>query len=176
MTTEAVLEALVALAAIVYACARQLRWTPVIPSRMWRMPAILAAIGLYTITKSGVSTVTAADVAILTASAVAAVGTGALMGVIARFRPISDQSLRAVLAARRAPDVLPTTESRTGWVGIALWVVLIAIRIGLDLLAHGLGAELAASTGVILVTIALNRGVRILVFSRRHDRHLALAA
>ncbi|MDM4764080.1 hypothetical protein QT381_13780 [Galbitalea sp. SE-J8] len=176
MDITSLLEALAALAVIVWISARQLRWAPVVPGNAWRMPVILAIIGVVTVAQSHVTTVTRMDVVILLASAVAAIATGALMGAIARFRPIGDAALARVMASRRAPDVLPTVESRTGWLGIALWIVLIAVRVGLDVYAHVAGAALAASTGVILLAIAVNRGSRLAVMLLRLERHSALVA
>ncbi len=174
MTATNVVEALLGLALIVWICIRQLTWMPVDVARMWRMPVILAVIGIVTLVETGRGDrFTGTDVALLLIEAAAAIVTGAAMGFIAVFRPISQQGLARVAAMSRPPAVPPTRESRTGWLGIVLWVVLIGVRIGLGLWGHSLGSAIVESSGVILLSVALNRAVRILVFGFRLDRHLA---
>ena len=58
---------------------------------------------------------------------------------------------------------------------MALWLVLIATRVAGEVWAHSTGSALLMSTGVILLTVALNRGVRILVITQRAQRHPALS-
>ena len=178
MTITNLLEALLGVAGIIWICAKQLRWTAVSVQRMWRMPILLGAIGVFTLLTSGSKAVlTGADLGLLAIELVAAVATGAAMGWIAVFRPISPKALAAWRGRRRSDDGSePTVESRTGWIGIALWVVLIAVRIGLAFWGHSMGSALAESSGVILLVIAVNRAVRTLIFTVRHDRHVALPA
>lgn len=178
MTITNLLEALLGVVGIVLICARQLTWTAVSVQRMWRMPIILGAVGVFTLMTTGSKVaLTAADLGLLAIELVAAVITGAAMGWIAVFRPISPKALAAWRARRRRDDSgEPTVESRTGWIGIVLWVVLIAVRIGLAILGHSMGSALAESSGVILLVIAANRAVRTLIFTARHDRHVALPA
>jgi hypothetical protein len=165
MTASSFADVLIGLAVVVYLCSRQLTWRPVDLSRMWRMPLILGAIGLVSIFQgstghAGSVKLNAADVVILAISAVLALASGVAMGRIAQFR-------RAVNSA---------TESRTGWLGAALWIGLIALRVLLDVAGRHLGAEFATSSGMIFLVIALNRAARTLVFAARLDRHHALAA
>jgi hypothetical protein len=70
------------------------------------------------------------------------------------------------------PDPSVTvTESRTGGLGAALWVILIAARIGIELLtAHYFPSALLASTGTILLVVAANRAARALVVAIRMER------
>lgn len=171
-------EAVLGVALVVYICWRQLTWTAVNVARMWRMPLIFGLIGVGTLFTSGSKqALTGTDLGLLAIELAVAVVTGALMGWIAQFRPISEKALAAWRTSRRGGEgPEPTVESRTGWVGIVLWVVLVAVRVGLGLWGHSMGSALAESSGVILLVIAVNRGVRTLVFSMRHDRHLSLTA
>jgi hypothetical protein len=176
MTITNLLEALLGVAGIVWICGKQLMWTAVSVQQMWRMPIILGAIGVIMTTGSKVA-LTGADLGLLAIELVAAVATGAAMGWIAQFRPISPKALASWRGRRRRDDSAePTVESRTGWIGIVLWVVLIAVRIGLAVLGHSMGSALAESSGIILLVIAVNRVVRTFIFSVRHDRHVALPA
>ena len=54
--------------------------------------------------------------------------------------------------------------------GLVLWVVLIAVRVGMDALAGMAGSHLAASTGVILLMVAANRIARVGVILYRAGR------
>ena len=142
MTITNLLEALLGVAGIVWICAKQLMWTAVSVQRMWRMPIILGAIGVITLLTTGSKVaLTGADLGLLAIELVAAVVTGAAMGWIARLPTDLAQGARRVAqpGRRRDDGVEPTVESRTGWIGIALWVVLIAVRIGLAVWAHSMG-------------------------------------
>jgi len=171
-------EALIGVALVIWIVYRQMTWTAVDIGRMWRMPLILGAVGVITLVSSGsAKALTATDLGLLAIELAVAVVTGALMGFVAVFRPITEKSLAAWRLRRRsdgAPE--PTTETRTGWVGLVLWVVLIAVRVGLGFWGHSLGSAIAESSGVILLVVAVNRIIRTLVFSLRHDRHVSLAA
>jgi len=178
MSIVNIAEALLGVALVVWIVTRQMTWTAVDIGRMWRMPLILGLIGVVTLVSSGsTKALTATDLGLLAIDLAVAVVTGALMGFIAVFRPISEKSLAAWRLRRRsegAPE--PTTESRTGWVGLVLWIVLIVVRVALGFWGHSLGSALAESSGVILLVLAVNRVVRTLIFSLRHDRHLSVTA
>ena len=179
MNSSTLLSIVIGLALLVWISYRQLTWTPVVPSRMWRMPGILAIVGLVLLVQNNAfAHVTGSDLAILAIELVISLGLGAAMGALAHFRPMSDDSRRAYAArnAARVQGVLPALETRNGWFGMALWLVLIAIRVGGEFWAHANNSALLMSTGVILLTVALNRGVRILVIVLRAERHPALAA
>jgi hypothetical protein len=177
MSIVNIAEALLGVALVVWICFRQMTWTAVNIGRMWRMPLILGGIGLITLFTSGSkAALTATDIGLLALEIGIAVGTGALMGWVAQFRPISEKALAAWRAGRRSDGPAPTVETRTGWIGVVLWVVLIVVRVGLGFWGHELGSALAESSGVILLVVAVNRVTRTLVFSLRHDRHVALAA
>ena len=82
------------------------------------------------------------------------------MGAIAHFRPI------AAPAANR----LARWETRNGWWGLVLWLLVVVVRIGIDIVAVRLGAGMVTSTGVILLVLAANRLVRVAVILNRTGR------
>lgn len=183
MTTATLVESLAALLLVAYICVKQLTWSAVDTRRMWRAPMILGIVGLVLLgTSTQVGSLSAPDLGFAALELVVALGAGALMGLAARFRPLSDAArlkaeaadARRDRARARARTEPLTTESRTGWIGIALWVVLIAVRVGFEIAGRRMGLELASSTGLIFLVVAANRAARTLVFASRLDRHLAL--
>ena len=89
------------------------------------------------------------DLAALAIELVVSAATGAWMGAIAHFRPLAPAG---ATSAR--------WESRTGWWGLTLWLLVVAVRVGIDVVAVRLGAGMVTSTGVILLVLAANRLVR----------------
>jgi hypothetical protein len=57
-----------------------------------------------------------------------------------------------------------------------LWFVLIAVRVGMDVLASNMGDKLATSTGIILILLAANRIARVGVLAYRLERRPQVAA
>jgi hypothetical protein len=158
MNLQTLANAVVILLLVGWIAYRQLQWRPVIVSRMWRFPIIMAVIGLFVIsTQTKGVKLTALDLGVIMIELVIAVGVGAIMGRIAQFRP---------LATGNAPQAAEFA-SRTGWVGMVLWIVMIGIRVGIDIWATRSGAALAASTGIILLVLAANRLSRTAVFAAR---------
>jgi hypothetical protein len=158
MTLQTVANALLILLLVGWIGFRQLRWRPVAVARMWRMPIILGVVGIFLVAGQSKGTVlTTFDIAVLLIELVIALGLGAIMGRIAQFRPLP----RSV--DRDAPEF----ESRTSWVGMVLWVLMIAIRVGIDIWATQAGSTIAASTGIILIVLAANRIARTAVFAAR---------
>ncbi len=146
---------------------RQLRWRPIAVGRMWRMPIILGVVGVFlTANQSKGATLSAFDLAVLVIELVVALGVGAIMGRIAQFRRLP----------KSVDKDAPEFESRTGWVGMVLWVVMIGIRVGIDIWATHAGSTIAASTGIILIVLAANRIARTAVFAARVARLDAVAA
>lgn len=180
MNSSTLLDIAVGIVLLIWISYRQLTWTPVIPERMWRMPVILAIIGVFSLANAGLASVTGTELAVLAIETVISLGLGVVMGLLAHFRPMSEDALQkwtSSNAASRRPHTghAPALETRNGWFGMALWLVLIATRVGGEFWAHANGSALLMSTGVILLTVALNRGVRILVITRRAQRHPAVA-
>jgi hypothetical protein len=173
MTFQPLFQIVLAVALLVWICVRQLMWLPVNTRRMWRTPLVLAVVGVVSLVSARVS-VTALDIGFLVIEAVVAAGAGSAMGLMARFRPVTEQTQRRLAAAHRQSSEPITTESRTGWAGTALWLVLIAVRVGLGVVSHNLGLQLVSATGVIFLAVAMNRAARTIVLASRLDRHLAL--
>ena len=172
MTDSSSAEVLVGLAVVVYLCSRQLTWRPVDPSRIWRMPIVLGAFGVFSVAQSSKgSSITWVDIVIVVVSAALSLASGIAMARIARLRPISPDRLPP---GSGRPE--PTMESRTGWLGVGLWVALIGLRLFLDVVGRHAGAELATSTGMIFLVIALNRAARTLVLVARLDRNYETVA
>lgn len=161
MTSSTLTDLVVGLAILFYIGSRQLRWRAIDPGRMLKMPLILGVAGIVLMARQ-TTVVKPIDVVILAVSAVLAVVSGAMMGGITRFR--------------RSPADPRVTETRAGWLGLAIWLGLFVVRVGLDVIGHRMGSELAVSTGTILVILAVNRVASALVVSARQHRHpLAMA-
>ena len=146
MTTSTLLDVVLGLAIIGYLGSRQLRWRPLEPARMWRLPLVLGVAGVLTLGRH--PALTPVDVVILAGSAVAAVGCGLAMGRVTRVRPAASGGL----------------ESRAGWAGVGAWVLLIALRV------------LLGVAGVILLTVALSLAATTVVVSARLPRRAAPVA
>jgi hypothetical protein len=158
MNIQTAANALIILLLVGWIAFRQLRWRPVVVARMWRMPILFGVIGIFlTATQSKGARLTTFDVAVLAIELVIALGVGAIMGRIAQFRPMPRGT---------EPDA-PEYESRTGWVGMVLWVVMIGVRVGIDIWASSAGATIVTSTGIILLALAANRLARTGVFAAR---------
>jgi hypothetical protein len=154
-----VLLALVILAVVAY---RQTTWRPAVPGALLRAPLIMGVVGVFLLVQQHIL-LTGLDVAVLVVELVVSLGVGAWMGAIAHFR--------------RLPSTAGASayETRTGWWGLALWLVVIAVRIGIDVVATGLGAHAATTTGVILLLLAANRAARAGMIGLRLDRMRAAA-
>jgi hypothetical protein len=176
LSVQNIAYAVLALGVIGWIMYRQLTWQVVNPSRMWRMPIILAVVGVVELLQvKGTATVSATDLAILGGELVIALGVGALMGVLARFRT---RPQRATDVSSRRSDGTPgnwsptntVIESRTGGWGAGLWVVMIAVRVGIEFGARALdNSALISSIGIVMFVIAANRIARVLVIAYRLD-------
>ncbi|MFJ8896128.1 hypothetical protein ACIRCZ_16215 [Leifsonia sp. NPDC102414] len=170
MTLQTLGNALLILVAIGWIGVRQMSWRPVSIGRMWRMPAIFGIVGLVMIVQTTKPTaLTALDLGVLVVELVISLGIGAWMGAIAHFRPLPEP-----IDIGKDRRELATYESRTGAWGLVLWVLVIVVRVGIDVLAGMAGSHLAASTGVILLMLAANRAARTAVFATRLGRHAAV--
>lgn len=183
MTIQTLANILIGVALVGWIVYRQLTWRIVSVSRMWRLPLIMAGVGVVMLAQTkDAHRISAMDLAVLIVELVISLGVGALMGRIAVFRPrvISaderrerrdrrDRDGRGDSRERRlGTDGTETVlETRTGWLGLVLWIALIAVRIGVDVVASNMGAVLVTATGVILLMIAANRVARVFVFAAR---------
>ncbi|AYF74484.1 hypothetical protein D7D52_12125 [Nocardia yunnanensis] len=157
---SAVVEVVVAVVVIGWIMYRQTRWQLLDAGRLWRGPIVLAVIGVVqmkSVLADGTLSVTA--IALLAVSAVLAVAVGLAMGLLSQVRTGA-----------------PGLEARTGWVGSLLWLVLLAVRIGVDVCAHLAGAAVVTSVGAILLVVALNRAGRAVVLARRAEQARMVAA
>jgi len=152
------------LARVVWA---QFTWRRMREGRIWVLPGILVVVGIVLFV-SEATVVTPLDLGLLAVEAVISIGTGLAMGRLARFRTADVQ-------ADAAPDAPADRtekgiESRTGWLGLALWLVVIAVRVGFGFWGHSLGAIALESSGAIVLVIGLNRAARALVLDLRVRR------
>lgn len=175
MPTQLLINGVIIIAVVVLVAYRQMTWRAVDPGRMWRLPLILGVVGLVVLGgQTKLQSLTGIDIAVVLVELVISLGLGALMGAIATIRPLTDDGIRLYQQAHagdRRPSLSPVTlETRTGWLGLVLWVVLIGVRIGVDVLAGMVGSTLAASTGMILIMVAANRISRVGVILYRASK------
>ncbi|MCI0159056.1 hypothetical protein KNO15_20330 [Leifsonia shinshuensis] len=172
MTVQTLTNAILILLLICWVGYRQLTWRPVSIAKMWRFPAIMTVVGLVTIGQQvTLPSLTPLDIAVVAGELVLSLGVGAWMGAIAHFRRLENP-----VQLGNDARYVATYESRTGVLGMVLWVVVIGIRIGVDVVASAAGLHLVTATGVIFLVFAANRAARTAVFAARLDRHAALAA
>lgn len=148
---NAVVEGAIIVLVVGWIMLRQTRWQDLNPMRMWRGPIILGVVGFVQL-KSAIPAagISAVVVALLAVSAVLSIAVGLAMGALSQVRRTG-----------------AGWQARTGWLGSALWLVLLAVRIGVDIGAKQLGADVVASVGAILIMLALNRAGRGVVLARR---------
>ncbi|WIE75497.1 hypothetical protein [Curtobacterium sp. MCSS17_007] len=158
MTAQLLTNTVVGLLLVGLLAYRQATWRALDPTRVWRAPLVLGVVGVVVLARSAV-TVTTLDVLFLGIEALLAVAVGLAMGSMTRFR-----------TAATPDDHGRTLQARTGWVGAGLWLLLVAVRVGLDVVGGHLGAHLLTSTGAILLVLALNRAARALVVDQRMPR------
>ncbi|WP_368498200.1 hypothetical protein [Herbiconiux sp. A18JL235] len=168
------------LAALVWLSIKQTSWSAVDPARLFRGPTVLAVVGVAMMVSGGqTAAFDTTDVALLVLELAMGAMVGALIGLVAHLRPISDEGLAAWRAraakhpgttpgARRATP--PLFETRNGWFGLVLWLALIAARIGFTVWESSVGGHLAQAGGVLLVLFAVNRAVRSGVILWRASR------
>ena len=152
MSVTLLTNAVFGLAVIAFLVSRQLRWSAFEPAKALKLPLILAVVGFWLL-RSEVSTISTVDITFLLIELAISLAVGAGMGRLTSFRtdPARPHELQA----------------RTGGAGVALWVVLIALRVGLDLLGSALGAQVVTATGVILILLAATRASSALVARTR---------
>lgn len=130
---------------------RQFIWRSARLDRMLRMPVIIIVAGIvYVIIElaGGFAWVPADWLIIAELGLVAIAGTA--MGYATHFR-----------------EATGNLQYRLTWIGVILWGVFVGVRIGNFALASALGANLAAATGLILLSFGINRLAAIAVVRRR---------
>lgn len=160
MTSQNVLEIAIAVLVVGWIIYRQTQWQTLNPARIWRGPIIVAVIGAVSLKTSLTgATIGTTAVALLVLEAVLAVAVGVGMGMLSQIRTVGG-----------------TLAARTGLIGSLLWFVMLALRLGVDVWASADGAKIVASTGVILLMLALNRVGRTAVLLRRAEQVRPLEA
>jgi hypothetical protein len=141
-----VLEILLALAVAGYVIFRQVQGEALRGKRLIVLPLVLAVIGVVTLSKNGVHP-TGTGIAI---SAAIALGIGAGQGW-------------SMILQSRAGALWGRMPLRGLW----WWVALVASRLVMMAVAHGLDAQVAASTATILLILGINRVGQALVIAPR---------
>jgi hypothetical protein len=182
MNISNVADILIAAAVVCWIIYRQFTWQLANAGKLWRMPVIVGIIGVIMLTQTkSLTSVRPLDLVILAGELVISIALGAVMGSLARFRSrpqsANDVRDRRGVSVRQHDPSITVVESRTGVLGAALWIVLIAVRVGIELaVAHYYPSALLASTGTILLVVAANRAARAFVVLNRLDRQRLVAA
>lgn len=146
------------LALLLFISVRQMRWSSVNGGRMLRLPAILFAVGIFLAAKTFTSFsslhVYPVELLLIGAEAIVALIGGWLMGRLTEIGTVSGG-----------------TQSRLRPAGLVVWFAFLAVRIGLDMFAHVVHFELAASTPLILCMVAIVKAAQALVVRERVEQH-----
>ncbi|GAA1880016.1 hypothetical protein GCM10009715_28180 [Paeniglutamicibacter psychrophenolicus] len=147
-------------AGIAWLIARQFIWRSGELKRMLRMPVVVVAAGLayLAIELWGGFQWVAGDWLVVAELGLVAV-TGTAMGHVTRFRTVAG-----------------LLQYRLTGIGLVLWAVFVAIRVGNFALASVLGANLADATGLVLLSFGVNRLAAIIVVRRRAKGFLVQGA
>ncbi len=150
----------IGLAIVALVTYRLSQWQSVRPSRLFRMPLILAALGLLSLAGSGRQLTRwhpgVPDLAIVTSELAIGIMVGWLIGRLTVIRTFADGTRSKLLPG-----------------GIAVWLVFVALRIGFGIAASMMGASVAALPGITLIVIAVIKAVQGLMVHVRVIRHLA---
>lgn len=157
MTIQLLTNVVIGVALVGFLAFRQLRWSGIDRSSIWRLPIVLGIIGVINIGSMSKGTVVGpTDITFIGIELAIAVVIGLMMGRLTTFR-----------TAARPDSKGRTIEGRAGVGGAVLWVVLIGVRVGLDVLGGVMGAHLLTATGVILLTVAVSRAASALVIDAK---------
>jgi hypothetical protein len=179
MTVSNITDILIAIAVLGWVIYRQLTWQVVRLSRLWRMPVILGIAGVVMLAQTkSLTAIQPLDLVILGGELAISLVLGAAMGRMAAFRTRAQQPADVDRRSGEIHDPTRTViESRTGGWGAALWIVLIVVRVGIELIVnHYYKSALLESTGTILLVIAANRVARAFVVANRMERKGLVAA
>ncbi|WP_144711507.1 hypothetical protein [Curtobacterium pusillum] len=158
MSVQLAANILIGIALVAFLAYRQATWQYLDPARIWRTPLVMGIVGVVVLAQTKAA-ITSADIVFLGIEALITIGVGLTMGSITRFRSAATPDSKG-----------RTMQSRTGALGAVLWIVLIAVRVGLDVVGGHFGAHLLTSTGTILLVLALNRAARAVVIDQRIPR------
>ncbi|MFI1989922.1 hypothetical protein [Actinoplanes sp. NPDC020271] len=130
--------ALLVIAVLAYTMVRRFMGEPLTARRLFVMPLVLTAYGLYTVAQTGFAHATADLVALISGGVIAVAG-GALRG-------------RTVQVHVRDGHVW----YRYTWVTLAVWAALIALRFGQAAAAVSLGADRPVLTASMVLALGLS--------------------
>ncbi len=164
-------EAVIILGLLVMLVRQQVKGQYMDRRRLWGTPIILAVVGAIYIPLT-VNGFVAADALLATLDVIVAVGVGLGLGALTTTHVANSPDRRGRLIL-----------IRSGWKGGALWIVFIAVRLGLQPLASAVNAHFINSVGVILILIAVARATMAVVVAPRlarastaYDRRAAVPA
>jgi hypothetical protein len=155
---SAAIEVVAGIGIVAYVVGRQLMGEPLRGKRVVLLPTILTAIGVLDIGGNKVH-MQPVDIACLIVGGVIVAGIGVAQGSMTRL------------------------EARNGYLwgqlpvkGLWLWALLVASRVAMTLLAHGLGATVAGSSSTILLMLGISRlGQAAVVLPRAMSAHIPFA-
>jgi hypothetical protein len=139
------LTALAAIGIIVYVIGQQIIGAPLRGKRTVVLPLVLTVIGAAELSGHG-SHPGSTDIVLLAVSAATAIAVGLSLGAMTRLER-RDGYLWAQLPKR----------------GLWLWAGLFASRLTIAVVAHGVGAHVAAGASAILLVLGVNRVAQALV-------------
>lgn len=140
-------------AVLVLVVVRQTMPRPVTMRRLLVLPGVLTVWGLASVGKVFAHGVTGADVLLLVLDVVAAVGLGLLRG-----------------GTMQVWESHGVAYSRGRWTTLVAWLVSIAVRLGLVVLAHAMGAEVAANESLLPALLGVTLLMQNLLLAARVQR------
>jgi hypothetical protein len=132
-----------------YVIGRQLLGEHLRGRRLILLPIVLVAIGISQLVGHGHHPGTA-DIALIAIGAVVAIAVGLAQGTLMHLEA-------------RGGTLWGQMPLRSLW----LWTALVGSRVVFDVVAHGMGAHLAASTAPIILTLGINRLAQAAVVTPR---------
>ncbi|WP_051172126.1 hypothetical protein [Microbacterium indicum] len=157
MNAQTLISVAISVVAILVISFRQLAWRRFVPRKLVILPLFLLVCGVCLGAAAGagalVSTAGALDVVLIVVQLALAVGAGLWMGRCVEIAPHD-----GALATRLRPA------------GLGIWFGMIAIRLGLDGVAHLIGAHLAGSIALILLMLGVAKGTQGVVIALRVRR------
>lgn len=154
-TVIVVAESVLILALLVNLIVRQVKGQYMDLRRLWGVPVILTVLGVVYLPLT-VHGINRADVGLVAIAVIMAVVVGLALGAWTT-------ACRAPEPDRRGRRVI----IRSGWKGGLVWLAFIAARLALQPLAAAWHAPLVTSAGVILILVAIARGLMAVVVSPR---------
>ncbi|WP_181276248.1 hypothetical protein [Brevibacterium oceani] len=142
---------------------RQVRGQYTDARSIWKAPLILTVVGLTMLPATAVG-FRAIDALLLAIEVVVCVLIGLGMGKLTSTSVASAHD-------RRGRNIV----IRTGWLGAALWVVFVAVRLMLRPVALTMHAEFVTSVGVTLLLVAIARATTALIVRPQIERAVPLS-